>query len=259
MRRNKDQNASGAPDLPASKSEAGARRAKKRRPNASEESSNPLILEELEARVLLSTWTLQDPAALAASDVEVQELSAEEVHRISSSLGEVSPATFDDADALDGTPQQAADETRRELVFIDEGVENYDALLTGLLSNEDGQREIEVVFLSTDRDGISQISEALAGRQDVDAVHFIAHGSDGRIKLGNTDLDSNALQQRQQEIAGWAGSLDASADLLFYGCNLAASQEGKELVSTLAELTSADISASDDLSGHASLGGDWDL
>ena len=47
--------------------------------------------------------------------------------------------------------------------------------------------------------------------------------------------------------------------MLIYGCNLAANTTGQQLIGNLADLTSADVAASDDLTGAAELNGDWDL
>ncbi len=58
---------------------------------------------------------------------------------------------------------------------------------------------------------------------------------------------------------GWQEALSDDADLLFYGCDLAAHGDGEHFLESLAALTGADIAASDDLTGHADLGGDWDL
>ena len=49
------------------------------------------------------------------------------------------------------------------------------------------------------------------------------------------------------------------ADLLLYGCNLAGNSEGEEFVAVLSTMTGADVAASTDLTGHETLGGDWDL
>ena len=48
-------------------------------------------------------------------------------------------------------------------------------------------------------------------------------------------------------------------DLLIYGCDLAATERGEQFVDSLARLTGADVAASDDPTGHADLGGDWEL
>ena len=62
-----------------------------------------------------------------------------------------------------------------------------------------------------------------------------------------------AVQQK------WADNLDEGADILFYGCDLAASESGQRLMESIGALTGADVAASDDLTGHTQLGGDWEL
>ncbi|MCP3937977.1 MAG: DUF4347 domain-containing protein, partial [Actinomycetia bacterium] len=47
--------------------------------------------------------------------------------------------------------------------------------------------------------------------------------------------------------------------LLFYGCELAGGESGGAFVDSLSGLTGADVAASTDDTGHAILGGDWDL
>ena len=49
------------------------------------------------------------------------------------------------------------------------------------------------------------------------------------------------------------------ADLLIYGCDVAGSDQGREMVETLAALTGADVAASTDRTGNETLGGDWAL
>ena len=46
---------------------------------------------------------------------------------------------------------------------------------------------------------------------------------------------------------------------MLYGCNVANGQSGVEFIQTLADLTEADIAASDDLTGSSDFGGDWVL
>ena len=46
---------------------------------------------------------------------------------------------------------------------------------------------------------------------------------------------------------------------MFYGCNLAGSTEGRELLNLIGTECDCDIAASDDITGHDSFGGDWEL
>ena len=79
------------------------------------------------------------------------------------------------------------------------------------------------------------------------------------MNLGNTSLDADTLGQNDQKITLWANAFTESGDILIYGCNLAQSEAGESLIDSLGALTLTDVAASDDLTGHVSLGGDWDL
>ncbi|MCU7863397.1 MAG: DUF4347 domain-containing protein, partial [Candidatus Thiodiazotropha sp. (ex Lucinoma borealis)] len=128
-----------------------------------------------------------------------------------------------------------------------------------LISQSGDERSFEIVLLDTDSGGIEQISETLSQYTDLDAVHLISHGSDGEIHLGDAIIDLDEVQHNGEAINAWGNAFSAEGDLLIYGCDLAATLEGERLVDSLAQLTGADVAASDDLTGHAKLGGDWDL
>ena len=175
-----------------------------------------------------------------------------------------SPATYVFADTESPTATiieeirlvSRADTHTQEIVFIDTAVVDYQILLDGLLNNN---RNIDVVLLDSNQDGIEQISTALDNYQHLDAIHVIAHGDDGTINLGNTRLNESTLFDNRFSIVSWADSFSDGADMLIYGCNLAETQVGKELINSLSELTQTDVAASADLTGHESHGGDWDL
>ena len=56
----------------------------------------------------------------------------------------------------------------------------------------------------------------------------------------------------------WGNALSKNGDILLLGCNVARSAD-RSFITRLADLTNADIAASQNLTGSASLGGDWDL
>ena len=157
--------------------------------------------------------------------------------------------------------QQAAlvEEQRHEIVFIDESVSDYQAFIDDLESNSDASTVFEIVLLNGQSDGIEQINVALSDNSDIDAVHIFSHGNDGAVKIGNTWLNTDNIAEYSNSLGAWSNSFDANADILIYGCNLAETKIGEQFVNQLALLTGADVAASDDLTGHASLGGDWDL
>ena len=147
----------------------------------------------------------------------------------------------------------------RELILIDAGVEDGDRLLAGILESK-SESILEVRFLDGDSNGIDQISEILSSADHkYDAIHILSHGSEGSVALGNTELSTDNLSHYANQLAGWADALTEDADLLFYGCDLAGNHEGEQFIESISAITGSDVAASDDLTGGAELGGDWDL
>ncbi|MBD2412394.1 hypothetical protein FACHB389_10860 [Nostoc calcicola FACHB-389] len=142
----------------------------------------------------------------------------------------------------------------QELVFIDySSVENYQTLIEGLDPNA------EVIFLDGTQDGVHQISEVLAQHQGVSAVHIVSHGSSGSLQLGSSFLSLDTLDDYTSDLTVWANALTPDADLVLYGCNVAAGDEGSAFIEQLSSLTTADVAASTNLTGNAALDGDWEL
>lgn len=140
------------------------------------------------------------------------------------------------------------------IFVIDAGVENIDELRAALPANA------EVLVLDQASAGFQQIAEYLEGRSDIDALHIFSHGTPGALELGSSTTtlesllgsDAAALEQIGQ-------ALGVNGDILIYGCDFGAGSQGGLAISTLATLTGADVTASDDVTGKAERGGDWDL
>jgi hypothetical protein len=144
--------------------------------------------------------------------------------------------------------------TTNEIIFIDSSVDNIDELLAGMDPN------IEVVMLDATQDGMEQIAETLQGRENIDAIHIISHGDSGELNLGNSTLTEASMQgEHADELAVINKALSSTADILIYGCNFAEGDSGQDATDLLSSLTGADVAASEDLTGHESLGGDWEL
>ncbi len=107
--------------------------------------------------------------------------------------------------------------------------------------------------------GIEQITNALANQKDIEAVHILSHGSEGSLKLGSDVLNGNDIENFNTQLKQWGNALTENGDILLYGCDAAARDTGKNFVKRLSEITGADIAASDNLTGSAAKGGDWDL
>jgi hypothetical protein len=212
---------------------------KRRRPKR-----RPVAFESLEPRLLLSADLT--PALAPFAHDAVPPI----------------PAEFRALDFVAEVPQvvmSGAASAPREVVFVDASLPDYERLLADVLRATGGERPVEVIFLDPARDGVAQIGEALATRAGLDAVHLVTHGSTGRLQLGATALAAAALAAHSDAIAAWARAFATDGDLLLYGCDVAAGPAGNAFVNALARLTGADVAASDDATGAARLGGDWDL
>ncbi|MFV2065460.1 MAG: DUF4347 domain-containing protein, partial [Pirellulales bacterium] len=220
----------------------------------------------LESGLLLDTETGDDPADAIlfeyAGGAEALVLdgdgTAETAPTIDAGDATEAPTRAAGAD-LAAVSEQTDQQKRRELVFVDTSTEDYQMLVNDLLANSGDSREFDVFLLDNSRDGIEQISEVLSAYDDLDAMHFVTHGTDAAVKLGGSWLELDDLDGYAGQIAGWQSALTSDADLLFYGCELAASEDGRTLIDGLSALTGADVAASTDDTGNASLGGDWTL
>ena len=93
----------------------------------------------------------------------------------------------------------------------------------------------------------------------LEAIEIISHGSEGTIQLGKSVLSNDSLSEYSSQLQQWGKALREEADILLYGCNVAANETGTQFIQRLSELTGVDIAASEDLTGNSDLGGDWDL
>jgi hypothetical protein len=136
------------------------------------------------------------------------------------------------AGLAEATPAKTAVQAT-EIAFVDAGLPDAAALIADLQAQQDAGRRIEVVAIEAGEDGLALMSQTLAGRSDIGAVHVLSHGSDGHLQLGRTALDAHTLMQRAGEIAGWSRAMTSDADLLLYGCDVA---QGADLGAGLHEV-----------------------
>lgn len=140
------------------------------------------------------------------------------------------------------------------VVVIDSRVPQLDELVADLKA---GGAQVHVV--QANESGLTAISNALAQAQNADSLHIISHGSSGSITLGTDTLNSSTLQTNGAQVQDWAYYLTQNADILLYGCDVAAGEQGEAFIQELAYLSGADIAASTNATGAAALGGDWVL
>ena len=227
------------------------------------EKAKPLM-RVLEPRVLLDAAAIETALDIAGQAAHSQladdykaNFDAVDVineRETSEHNSEVSLAGEQYADETDFNGDVTSRRTDGEIVFIDAGVDNKDALIASL---EPG---VTVHILDAGSDGVQQIADILADSGGFEAIHIFSHGVAGSLQLGNSQLDVLSIQGRHSDALQSIGeALVEDGDILIYGCDFGKGELGKLAAGRLATATGADIAASDDLTGSESLSGDWDL
>lgn len=134
--------------------------------------------------------------------------------------------------------------------FIDNRISNYTELLKQLPADS------RIVELDATQSGLQQIADAVSEHSNLDTIHIISHGSAGTLYLGNSVLNSQVLADYSDTLSAIGNSLNATGDVLLYGCNVAAGEKGAIFIDQLAQFIGADVAASNDITGYI---GDWDL
>jgi len=146
-----------------------------------------------------------------------------------------------------------APSTSQNLFFIDSQVLNLQTLVDSLPENSAWYQ------LNVASDGVNQIVKVLEDYQGLDSIQIFSHGTSGSLSLGNMQLSNDNLDLYQGQLEAIGNSLSDTGDILFYGCNVAAGDGGEAFVAALAEISGADVAASDDVTGPMSQGADWEL
>ncbi|MEC8859521.1 MAG: DUF4347 domain-containing protein [Pseudomonadota bacterium] len=139
------------------------------------------------------------------------------------------------------------------LVVIDAQVDGWQSIYQA------ASAETDVVLIEAGQSGIDVLMNALSVHSNLNAIHIFSHGRSGKVQLGTDWLDVNSLSSQPAVTESLAQSLASDGDLLLYGCEIAADSSGEQFVQLLAQLTGADIAASQDLTGASEFGGNWEL
>ena len=138
----------------------------------------------------------------------------------------------------------------KHLIFIDENLSDISILIENLPENS------EWFKLDNDTDGILQIENITKDYNNLESVQIVTHGNSGSLSVGSTSLTNSNLLAYQPNLSSIGESLSEKGDFLIYGCNVASGEDGKKLITGIAEYSLADVAASIDLTGPTDLGGD---
>ncbi len=139
------------------------------------------------------------------------------------------------------------------IAFIDSALPDIHNLCNSIAAG------IEVIIIDVGGDGVAQITEVLASRSNIKSIHIISHGRPASLLLGAIDLNLTNLKKYAKQLQRWSAALAECAEILLYGCDVAAGEKGANFVQQISRLTRAKIAASSKPVGSAAKGGDWKL
>lgn len=169
-------------------------------------------------------------------------------------VGTADISAMDVIAALASAPETASPPGTHSIAFIDASLPELSTLLSAIPEGSN------IVLLNPNSDGMEQIAATLAGRTNVDSIHILTHGHKGSMSIGSATLTLSSMDgEHADELGVIKAALSPDADILIYGCEVAAGEEGQAFVARLAEITGADVAASSDDTGTADAGGDWTL
>jgi len=140
-----------------------------------------------------------------------------------------------------------------ELVIIDAAVPNKHLFFQHLKAGTD------VVEINSSQSGFKQLENALNKYKNLSALHLVSHADDGVLYFGDSQITQQALSEKITLISTLSHALTANADVLFYGCDLAKTEKGNALLDFIAQQANVDVAASNNPTGSALQGGDWQL
>ena len=162
--------------------------------------------------------------------------------------------TDDTVDTLAQALTAIAPPGNRDVVaFVDPTVDDAAAIIAALGS------AAEVVILNPETNAVDQIADVLTGRSGLEAIHIFSHGNSGQLVFASGTLDLGTLGDHGAALETIGAALSLDGDIFLYGCDVGAGADGAAFLKALAQATNADVAASDDPTGSADLGGDWDL
>lgn len=162
---------------------------------------------------------------------------------------------------IDGTAPAAAAENIADAINENTETDRHELLIinsntygTDIIIEEAGEGKDILVLDIASADPMADIAAFMAEKDyDYDAVHFVTHGDETGILVGTRHITEG------EYFAPMKDHLAEDADIMIYGCDTAAAENGQAFLQEMADATGADIAASVDSTGSSAYGANWNL
>ncbi len=199
--------------------------------------SKRMRFEEIEERILYSA---DDPISAAVGAGQGFTETPNSVVRLRQSVAGVDTS-------------QSPIIKKNMVVVIDSRVNDQAQLLSDFRA-ANPNFEINVVTVGETDDAFAKLAMHLETNQlQFSSIVVFSHGQDGGLLLGNQLVNSANLNSYQSSLERIQQYSTTGADLLLYGCDVAATDEGKNFVNQLARLSGLEVAASVDATGTSAV------
>ena len=149
----------------------------------------------------------------------------------------------------------AQDGGRKEVVFVDTSLANYQALEAAVKPG------VEIEEIGGDQDGLAQMAKWAETHTGYDSISVIGQGTDVAIRIGTHTLTDAGLSDGATgvELAEIGSALKAGGELLVFGDNGASDTQGRQFARDLAAATGATVGVFGDPADSTGSDGNWVL
>ena len=154
--------------------------------------------------------------------------------------------------------EPAQDGGKKEVVFVDAAVSDWQALVAGVVAAKPGA---EVELLDGQSGGLAQMAKWADSHSGYESIQVLSPGGEASLRLGSDRITGSSLSDpvTQAEMAQLGHALKAGGEIDLYGSAIGAGSDGQALIGDLAAATGAVVAAADHAVGDAAQGGGWGL
>jgi len=144
---------------------------------------------------------------------------------------------------------------RKEVVFVDTSLPNYQALEAAVKPG------VEIEEIAGGQSGLAQMAKWAETHTGYDSISVIGQGTDAAIQIGSHTLTDAGLSDgaTSAELAEIGSALKAGGELLVFGDNGASDTQGQQFARDLAAATGANVGVFGDPTDSTGSDGNWVL
>lgn len=146
------------------------------------------------------------------------------------------------------------DQHHKNVVIIDKSLENYLQLADAAADSA------QVILVENNDAGFLALQTKISSLSNIERLHILTHGTAGNFVLARQQLN----EQNLEKFSGFWKAVKESfvsekSELFIYSCELASVASGKTFINRLHDLLEVSVAGSEDQTGDAKRGGNWDL